>query len=385
MKSSQCKYECPVRINQRANSLQVGKPAIEPFRSLVAIATVLLLLIGGICSCSGDKREEQTKKEVKIEKNIKEAEKNQPAQFIDSAGSEEYPNREGEEEKETTIEKDIEELDKNQRAQFIDSAGREEYQNREEEKKKETKIEKSIQESEKNPRAQFNDSIEHHYGKLVSSCENNEWDQGAAELRLFEKYDRLDYKDVRGFKRKMTIRELDQAVKKIPVARFIENLQIYEQLLSLDPGNSRYKKKVAFYRGKLDEKMRGDSRYKKKVASNKGQINEKKPEKEEDNAIRDFSRALKIVNQDWKLGTLWVIAEWRVQVQNLSSSTSFKDIEFKTLYWDESGKQIDESILGHTVHTIIKPKSKIWVEFSELVKSGVKKATVQIVEATRVE
>lgn len=311
MKCPQCTYECPVRINQRANSLRVGMLEIELFRSLVAMATVLLLLIGGICSCSGDKREEQTKKEVKIEKNIQEPEKNQRDRFIDS--------------------------------------------------------------------------IEHHYEKLVSSCENDKWDQGSAELKLFEKYHRLDYKDVRDFRRKMTIRELDQAVRKIPVARFTENLRIYEQLLSLDPGNSRYKKKVAFYRGKLHEKKRRDSRHKKKVASNKGQIDEKKPEKEEDNAIRDFSRALEIVNQDWKLGALWVIAEWRVQVQNLSSSSSFKDIEFKTLYWDESGKEIDGSILGHTEHTIIKPKSKIWIEFNELVNSGVKKATVQIVEATRVE
>ena len=327
MKYPQCTYACPVRINQRANSLQVVMPEIVPFRLLIAIATVLLLLIGGICSCSGDKREEQTKKEVKIEKHIQESEKNQRDRFIDSPGSEEA-------------------------------------QNREKEKEKEAKEEKSIQEPEKNQRAQFIDSIEHHYDKLVSSYENDKWHQASAQLKLFKKYDRLDYKDVNGFARKMRIRELERAVKKIPVARFTENLRIYEQLLSLDPVNSRYKKKVAFYRAKLDEK---------------------KPGKEEDKAIRDFSRVLKIVNQDWKIEALRILAKWRVQVQNLSSSSSFKDIEFKTLYWDESGKRIDESIFGHTEHTIIKPKSKIWIEFSELVSLGVKKATVQIVKATRVE
>ena len=326
MKCLQCKYESPVRINQRANSLQVVMTETGSLRSMVAITIILLLLIGSICSCSGEKREEQTKKEVKIKKNIQESEKNQRDRFIDSAGSEED-------------------------------------QNREKERKKEAKVEKSIQESEKNQRAQFIDSIERHYEKLVSSYENDKWDQAFAELRLFEKYGRLDYKDVSGFRRKMTIRELEQVVKKIPVARFAENHRIYEQLLSLDPGNPRYKKKVAFYRAKLDEK---------------------KPGKEE-KAIRDFSRALKIVNQDWKIETLGVIAKWRVQVQNLSSNSSFKDMEFKTLYWDESGKKIDESILGHTEHTIIKPESKIWIEFSELVNSGVKKATVQIVKATRVE
>ncbi len=49
------------------------------------------------------------------------------------------------------------------------------------------------------------------------------------------------------------IARLEAQVRKIPVARTMDNLRIYRYLLKLDPGNSRYRDKVAFYETKAEE------------------------------------------------------------------------------------------------------------------------------------
>jgi hypothetical protein len=52
------------------------------------------------------------------------------------------------------------------------------------------------------------------------------------------------------------IADLEKEVKPVPASNAALNLKLYRQLLELDPGNSRYQKKVAFYEARLDRQAR---------------------------------------------------------------------------------------------------------------------------------
>ncbi len=58
------------------------------------------------------------------------------------------------------------------------------------------------------------------------------------------------------FDRGVKIRSLEEKVRKIPVSKSSQNLEIYRQLLDLDPQNSKYKKKVTFYKARVEEQKR---------------------------------------------------------------------------------------------------------------------------------
>jgi len=96
---------------------------------------------------------------------------------------------------------------------------------------------------------EFVQNIDHHYQGLLSNFDAKMYKQVINELHLFKKNNQTHYKNVAQIKKK-TIACLDEIVRKIPMAKTIENLRRYRQLLSLDPENSRYKKKVAFYEKK---------------------------------------------------------------------------------------------------------------------------------------
>ena len=101
--------------------------------------------------------------------------------------------------------------------------------------------------------ASFLNNIDQHYQKLLALYKNNEIKPAAKQLRLFRKYRQLNYKDVLDINRKVTIGILEKRVRKIPVSKVSENLEIYQRLSSLDPQNQRYKKKVAFYKAEFRE------------------------------------------------------------------------------------------------------------------------------------
>ena len=96
-------------------------------------------------------------------------------------------------------------------------------------------------------REQFVDTIEEHYWKLVSLLVEGKTREALQILELFKKYEKLDYKDVKEIYKEVRIDELERKVKPIPASQALANLEIYEQLLNLDPDNTRYKKKVAYY------------------------------------------------------------------------------------------------------------------------------------------
>jgi len=85
--------------------------------------------------------------------------------------------------------------------------------------------------------------IETLYRDLVTSCRERDWERALIIFERFQEYDKTDYKDVLIYG-KRAIKEL---AKTIPVSDAETNLRLYQKLLDLDPQNSVYRKKVAFY------------------------------------------------------------------------------------------------------------------------------------------
>jgi len=69
-------------------------------------------------------------------------------------------------------------------------------------------------------------------------------------------------------KLKETIAELEAKVKPIPASNIKENLRIYRELLRLDPKNTKYKKKVAYYNSKLKEQLKEQKKYRERLKAN---------------------------------------------------------------------------------------------------------------------
>jgi len=108
----------------------------------------------------------------------------------------------------------------------------------------------------KKPKDKFLETIETHYMELVALYNEKKHDEASRELGLFQKYNKLDYKNVEDIKKNIEIVELEKKAKSIPASRVLDNLNIYKQLLALEPDNLKYKKKVASYKAKLEENKR---------------------------------------------------------------------------------------------------------------------------------
>ena len=108
----------------------------------------------------------------------------------------------------------------------------------------------------KKPKDKFLETIETHYMELRALHNEKKHDEVSRELDLFQKYNKLDYKDVEDIKKNIEIAELEKKAKSIPVSRVLDNLSIYKQLLALEPNNAKYKKKAAFYQAKLEANER---------------------------------------------------------------------------------------------------------------------------------
>ena len=99
--------------------------------------------------------------------------------------------------------------------------------------------------------------IEGRYQTLVALCRENNFDQAAKKLELLKGRGEADYKDLAEIDKKIQIHLLEQRVEKIPASKVYENLKGYQRLLSLDPENENYQKKVALYRSR-GEKIKQD-------------------------------------------------------------------------------------------------------------------------------
>jgi hypothetical protein len=113
--------------------------------------------------------------------------------------------------------------------------------------------------SRKEQRKDFFANIDNHYEKTLSFYKQKKFEQAAKEAKLFKKYSKLDYKDMESLYKRTMIASLEEKVRPIPSSRVSENLRLYQQLLELAPDNTRYQKKVAFYKAKQQEQLRKTS------------------------------------------------------------------------------------------------------------------------------
>lgn len=88
----------------------------------------------------------------------------------------------------------------------------------------------------------FND-LEILYQDLVTSFNQEDWQRALTLFDQFQQHEKTGYKDVLIYGK----RAIRQLVKTIPVSDAGTNLRLYQKLLDLDPQNSVYNKKVAFY------------------------------------------------------------------------------------------------------------------------------------------
>jgi len=108
----------------------------------------------------------------------------------------------------------------------------------------------------------FNRNIDHHYLTAQALYDNKNYVEALNQFILFEKYQKLDYKDILNvggnIKRELTIISLVDSVKKTPKFEHDIILKIYKKLLTLNPQNNNYKKQVTFYEVKAKEKRARD-------------------------------------------------------------------------------------------------------------------------------
>jgi len=85
-----------------------------------------------------------------------------------------------------------------------------------------------------------------------------EWETGALkqlEDRQYETSRERSAKEneaVKKYETNLSTRQLDQLVRTIPAKRVSDNLRIYQELLRREPDNPKYRKKVEFYKTKVD-------------------------------------------------------------------------------------------------------------------------------------
>ena len=113
----------------------------------------------------------------------------------------------------------------------------------------------SIPETKK-PKEKFLETTETQHMELMALNNEKKHGEASRELDPFQKYNKLDYKNVEDIKKNIEIAELEKKAKSIPVSRVLDNLNIYKQLLALEPDNPKYRKKVASYRAKLEANER---------------------------------------------------------------------------------------------------------------------------------
>jgi len=119
------------------------------------------------------------------------------------------------------------------------------------------------------PKEKFLETIETHDMKLMALQNEKKHDEASRELHLVKKNNKLDHRNVEDIKKNIEITELEKKAKSIPVSRVVDNLNIYKQLLALEPNSAKYKKKVASYKTKLEANERKKEKEEKYVMIDK--------------------------------------------------------------------------------------------------------------------
>ncbi len=125
------------------------------------------------------------------------------------------------------------------------------------------KLKKLAAEHEKIFEEKFLEDLKGHYRKLAAYIRYNHFDRAKIMLALFKQYEQMEYGDVREYEKRIKIHDLEQKVKKVPASETQENIDLYNELVSLNPKSQRYKNKVAYYRA---QKQREDKEREERIA-----------------------------------------------------------------------------------------------------------------------
>ncbi len=156
---------------------------------------------------------------------------------------------------------------------------------------------------------------------------------------------------------------LEEKVRKIPVRKYEENLEIYQELLSLNPESERYQKKVKFYLNKIVEPMGGLL----KLGEGYARL------------------ALKVMEFQWRPDDDYSKVYWAAKITNISE-IPYKDINLKVGYYGPSGTRIYKSIFGHTEYMIIKPHETVTIKFEDhFINKQTVKAGIWVSKATPIK
>jgi len=178
-------------------------------------------------------------------------------------------------------------------------------------------VSKSEEQKRQKEKASFEKDIEIHYAKLVKFSEENQLDKALAQIDLFEKYGKLNYKDVKKYNQIIKKQSLTQRVKKLPASDIQGNLKIYRKLLALEPGNGTYQKKVKHYQKKWDSYIK------------------EKQEKE-----YRASCQLEVVSSRWSEN--YGYATYEGQVKNISNA-KLDNVQAVVTWYDKNGNMITSS------------------------------------------
>ncbi len=174
-------------------------------------------------------------------------------------------------------------------------------------------------EAEKNKEKEnFIASIEDHYRKAVELYKAKNYEELAKALEAFSNYGQSGYKDIESLSKKMKIDQLEQKAKQTPASDAYINFLVYRDLLELDPANSKYKQKFAYYQ----------AAYKKK---------KEKEEQETRKALQKSLAELQILSWQWSEDYGYVTAEG--QVKNIAGRR-LEHVEALVTWYDKNENMI---------------------------------------------
>jgi hypothetical protein len=106
---------------------------------------------------------------------------------------------------------------------------------------------------EEKQHSDFTDKIELNCLELEKVHPGKETDIDSRKIETSDPHSMVTSKNTEVNTKKLEIAKLERKVKSLPASRVSENLKIYKQLLTLDPENLRYRKKVDYYEMKQEK------------------------------------------------------------------------------------------------------------------------------------
>jgi hypothetical protein len=97
--------------------------------------------------------------------------------------------------------------------------------------------------------------LEEHYSRLLASIDHGQFELAAETLSFMKALNGLNYKDTPLLAKRVIIHGLEEDAKRIPAIRIADNIEAYQRLLAMDPGNRVYQQKVALYEARRRESL----------------------------------------------------------------------------------------------------------------------------------